>query len=213
MRRIKTHVHLLLLVSSPWWLETVGHGDTIDHGELDPGTHVGTAEGPQGCDPLPEDPVLIPGLRSGWLYTTSGGQLRVVLSDSALPCPDPDNPSAMSATLPPCSGSAWLLGFDLPEELRAVGVYELTEHAVNWHLVQQFSDEPSLGCASTCGTSTITGGVSVGGRGPDARLELFSINEHCITGRIAELDQSGQILPPPPQLNGAFRLLRCDTVP
>src|SRR5690606_31119406 len=120
-------------------------------------------------------------------------------------CPDADG-----ITDPMTCDEAWLLSYELPEQLRAVGAYQLSDHAVNWRFTQQVSTDAALGCATPCGVFSPTGGIRVDGRGPDARLEILGINEQCITGRIKDLDLSAQVSPPPPQLNGVFRAVRCD---
>lgn len=201
-------LQLVLLATSPMWLETVGLGETIDHGDLGLGARVGEAGDIPGCDPLPEDPGLIPNLQTGWARMING-KLHVLLSDSGLRCPN-SNGGTDSSSLPQCGSDTWILRYDLPEEMQATGTYELSEHVVNWNLSQQMADDPGVGCASTCATMTLGASFTPGGTGPDARLEVLSINDQCITGRISELDLSGQIIPPPPQLNGSFRAVRCD---
>jgi len=204
MSRSHKRLQLLLLASSPMWLQTIGFGGTIDHGDLGLGARVGESIDLPGCDPLPEDPGLIPTLRTGWARMVHG-QLHVTLSDTALTCPD-----ANSITDPMVCNEAWILNYDLPEELQAVGTYQLSDHAVDWQLTQQLPTHGALSCASPCGSFSRLSGHRADGKGPDARLEILGINEQCITGRIGDLDLSGQVSPPPPQLNGAFRAIRCD---
>jgi hypothetical protein len=206
----KTYLRLklVLLACSPIWLLAVGLGGTINHGDLGPGTRVSEADVP-GCEPLPDDANLIPNLRTGWARMTNG-QLHVLLSDAALHCPNPQNIAASLNSTPACGTEMWTLNYDLPEEMQAVGIYNLTEHAVNWDLIQQSADALEPGCTSSCATMTMGGTFIPGGEGPQAQLEVLSIDARCITGRIIGLDQSGQIVPPPPELNGAFRAVRCD---
>lgn len=209
MRNSIKRLNLVLLASSPMWLETVGRTETIDHGDLGPGSHVGDPGDIAGCDPLPEDPGFIVGLRSGW-FTEIDGTPRVLLSDTASACPGSETNPLDSGML--CGTSAWVLNFSLPSEMREVGMYELSEHVVSWDLQQQ-SSEQGLACGSSCGVSSTGGVVALDGTGPQGTLELVSLNDNCITGRFADVDLSSQIVPPPPKLEGLFRAVRCGASP
>lgn len=208
MRNSLKRLNLMLLASSPMWLETVGRTETIDHGDLGLGSHVGEPGDIPGCDPLPEDPGLIVGLRSGW-FTEIDGTPRVTLSDTAAACPGSETDPLDSGML--CGTSAWVLNFALPPEMREVGMYQLSEHAVSWDLQQQ-SSEQGLACGSSCGASS-TGGFVPGTNGPNGTLELVSMNENCMIGRFTDVDLSNQIVPPPPKLDGVFRAVRCGASP
>lgn len=209
MSRTYKHLQLAMLATSPLWLETVGHGDTINHGDLGPGTRVGEADGIPECEPLPEGVSMIPTLRTGWARMVNGS-IHILLSDTALRCPRSENGSDALLDVPPCGDAMWLLTYDLPEEMQAVGTYQLSEHAVNWDMSQRSETDTGLGCGSSCASMSVGASFIPGATGPDAQLELFSINDQCITGRIVGLDQSNQTVPPPPELNGAFRAVRCD---
>jgi hypothetical protein len=217
MNKTYRQLQLLMLATSPMWLETVGLGDTINHGDLGLGSRVSETSEIPGCDPFPEDPgaiptmvsTMIPTLRTGWARMMNG-QLHVLLSDASLGCPDAPNSSDSFVDVPACGTEAWTLHYDLPEEMQAVGTYQLSEHVVNWELLQQSAGDAGVGCSSGCASTTLGSSFTPGGQGPEAQLELFSINDQCITGRIIGLDLSNQIVPPRPQLNGAFRAVRCD---
>ncbi len=209
MNRVYKRLRLLWLASSPVWIPAVGLGETIDHGDLGPGSRVAEATEIPGCDPLPEDPGLIPDLQTGWARMVNGN-LHVLLSDVALGCPGPNGSSDATAFLPGCGTAMWTLNYDLPEEMQAVGVYNLADHVVNWDFSQRSEGEAGVGCGSSCATTTVGASFIPGNNGPDAELEIYGINDRCITGRISGLNSSGQSVPPPPELNGAFRAVRCD---
>lgn len=206
MNTLSTRLQRALLVGSPLWLSALSLGGTIHHGDLGAGTRVHEAEVP-GCEQLPQDAPLIPTLRTGWAQMRSG-KLHVMLSDTPMRCPD----AALTSTdgVPACGASMWTLDYDLPEEMQAVGLYDLTQHVVNWDLRQQSADDAGGGCTSACATMSVGASFNPGGQGPEGQLEVLGINDGCITGRIMGLDQSGQLAPPPPELNGAFRAVRCD---
>lgn len=206
MRKSFKQLNLALLAASPMWLEAVGRTETIDHGDLGLGSHVGEPVDIPGCDPLPEDPGLIVGLRSGW-FSELDGTPRVLLSDVASGCPGSETNALDSGML--CGRSAWVLNFSLPREMREPGMYELSEHVVSWDLQQQFSD-PALGCGSGCGVSSTGSAVPSTNIGPKGTFELLSMNERCLIGRFTDIDLSNQIAPPPPNLDGLFRAVRCD---
>lgn len=212
MHRLHRRLSFVLLAASPLWLEAIGHGETIDHGDLGPGTRVGEGFTPEGCDPMPEDPGFIAGLQSGWLREQDG-RLHLRLSNIPVACPrSAPSPTELLANHPVCSEDAWSLDFDLPEEMQAPGLYELSEHIVNIAVQQSLQDPPTLGCSAGCGSTTLSNGAvgTLDGHGPAGQIELYSVNATCITGRIISLDQANQIIPPPPKVEGAFRAVRCE---
>src|SRR5262249_20383992 len=110
-------------------------------------------------------------------------------------------------------GSAWQFSLTIPAELQKPGTYQLSSFPVGYEQsITSAGGESGCGhcAASGGGTSGTTGGGPPGaGTGPrGAVLEIYSVTDLCITGRVQGLE-SGQISPPPPSFNGAFHAVRC----
>jgi hypothetical protein len=69
------------------------------------------------------------------------------------------------------------------------------------------------GCSGACsGLSGVGGSSNPTAPGPPGTLEIYSVSDECITGRVQWLT-TGQIAPPPPSLDGAFHAVRCGPAP
>jgi hypothetical protein len=200
------HILLVSVVALlPALIGRPSYGETIEHGDLLPGNSI-----PEGsaalCPGVPDDVALIPELQTGWAVDIGDGALRLVFSDRVIACGASESGAISDYARDACE-SGWAIGFDLPVELEP-GVYDLSE------VTSVFSEtiaqgETGSGCSSECSVASSGGGTWPGAPGPEGTLEIYSVNDDCITGRLAGF-VSTQIEPPPPEFNGAFHAVRCN---
>ena len=199
------HVILVSMVTVlPALIGRPSYGETIEHGDLPPGNAI-----PEGsaalCPGVPDDVGLIPDLQTGWAVDLGEGAHRLVFSNQVIGCGASEGKAIEDYARQACE-SAWAIGFELPVELEP-GVYDLSE------VTSVFSEsiaqgESGTGCSSECSVSASGGGTVPGAPGPAGTLEIYTVNDDCITGRLSGY-VSSQIEPPPPEFNGAFHAVRC----
>jgi hypothetical protein len=189
------------------------YGETIEHGvPPDPGDTIPT--GSQSiCPGVPPDTPLIAQLRTGRAMPgTPSGSVRLLFSDQPLAC-DPNGVTTLARQT--CGVSSWSFSLSLLPEMQTPGTYALSDYPVG------FEDEmstagPDGGCgAGACsGGGFSTGGASAGGGrvSTPGVIEIYRVTDLCITGRFQGL-MTGQISPPPPDLDGAFHAVRCTPAP
>jgi hypothetical protein len=166
----------------------------LSHGDAPQGNVRGGAT----CPALPDGVALIAGLRTGWTMPGASSAVRLVFSDQALPCEEPDSRSASPNET--CTDS-WRLTLTLPSELQAPATYDLSDHQVTFSEVIT-SGVPKEGCGSPGCDST--GG---GGRVSDGVLEIYAVTEDCIAGRIHRLNHNQSS---GPDYTGGFLASRCE---
>lgn len=197
---------VLIALGIPALFGRTTNGETVRHGEFGPGSQV-PEESAALCEELPDDVEMIPGLTTGWAVAQEdSGAVRLIFSDIALACENDADSSLSEISRTECI-SGWSYSYVLPAEVLVPGSYNLADYAVDFR-EQQSTAEHNAGCSSECAGSGIGGGTAPSGNGPDAVLEIYSVSDECITGRLTGLD-TGQISPPPPELNGAFHAVRC----
>jgi len=195
------------VVGLPALLEQYGVADSLDHGSdaLGPGSQIPERSAAL-CEELPNDVDFIPELRSGWAVTESDGKrVSLVFSDAALGCIA--DPALAIQELSSHCVEAWSYTLTVPTEILKPGKYDLADYSVGFTQASSFSDR-GAGCQSECDHGMVGGGTAPGAR-IEATLEVFSVSDECITGRIRGLE-SGQISPPPPEWNGGFHAVRCE---
>lgn len=185
--------------------------ETIDHGvQPAPGNSI-----PQGsqsiCHGVPADVAFITGLRTGWaIAQPQSASIELLFSDQPLACQELGFEGIGTIAQERCV-SAWSFSVLLPPEMQMPGVYTLADHPVGFQnsLATMVSSD---GCGEACSGGVSAGGGAPEGLGPPGTVEIYSVTEQCITGRFQGL-MTGQIQPPPPDLNGAFHAVRCPTSP
>lgn len=207
MKRIKAAAWIAAVIGMSAALVRPSSGETIEHGEFGVGSNV-PGDSSAICADLPGGVELIPELTSGWALTNTGtGGVRLIFSDLALEC----RAGTEAATLKQASDnciSAWSASFELPAELLQPGTYDLSQYAVSFEPLTAHT-EPGFACSSCSSPGPVAGPQRGDGRGPDATLEIYTVTDNCITGRIAGLT-TGQNFPPPPEYNGGFHAVRCE---
>ncbi len=197
---------------SPMLFGTVSHGETIHHGiAREPGNSI--PDGSQDiCQGVPSEVALIPHLTSGFAISDpSSSSIELVFSDVVLACRKFDSYNVLETTQETCS-SGWAYALTIPPELQKPGVYILSEHGgIGFEQAMAMGDS-DRGCGGRCsgpgsGSGTTGSGPTHTGP-PGVTLEIYSVTDQCITGRLQGLS-SGQISPPPPDFNGGFHAVRC----
>lgn len=197
----------LFVLSSPLLFDSLGEAQTIDHSDYGPGGQV-PEESSKLCPALPEGTDFIPNLTTGWAVKQSGpeGGVRLVFSDISLACSDDADQTLTDLARQQCI-SGWAYSLFIPSDLLEPGLYELDDYTVEFRQ-QAVKAEAGLGCEDECGVSGTGAGTAPGAK-LNAQLEIFSVSDECITGRVIGLE-TGQISPPPPELNGGFHAVLCD---
>lgn len=175
------------------------YGETIHHGDAAP-----------SCGPLPDGVTPISGLVAGFI-AREGDSVRLSLSSALAQCGE-DLAGKVGERAVACE-KAWAISLLLPPELLLPGKYTLKEHSVQVQFITG-NVEAGSGCSDRCANSVMSGGNApnvplegMDGR-PDPVLEIYSVSDTCITGRLAHLD-SGQRFPPPPNYDGGFGVVPC----
>jgi len=197
---------VIVLAGVPTLFQRPLAGETLHHGTPLPGNSI-----PEGsaalCPGVPEGEPFIANLRTGWAVETPGDDaIRLVFSDREIACQDDEGAALMSLADATCS-SGWTISLLLPPELQVPGRYQLSGSGVVFRDTM-VSAEPGGGCRDGCQHAGSSGGTVPGAQGPNAELEIFSATDECITGRLHGL-KSGQLVPPPPNWDGAFHAVRC----
>jgi hypothetical protein len=181
--------------------------ETINHGVAPaPGNTI--PEGSQAmCPGVPAGIALIPNLRTGWaMAQPQSATIRLLFSDLPLACQDLGVEGIGKIALERCV-NAWSFSMTLPPEMQMPGVYSLPDHKGDYEM-SFAAIEPSQGCGGACSGGGGFGGSGPNGPGPQGTLEIYSVTDQCITGRLQGLT-TGQVAPPPPSLDGAFHAVRC----
>jgi hypothetical protein len=184
--------------------ETIGHG-------VQPAPGNSIPQGSQSiCHGVPAGIALIAGLRTGWaIAQPQSASLELLFSDQPLACKDLGFGGIGTIAQERCV-SAWSFSMLLPPEMQMPGVYTLADHPVGFEN-SIATMVPSGGCGA-CSGGASGAGTAPGGQGPPGTVEIYSVTDQCITGRFQGL-MTGQIQPPPPDLDGAFDAVRCTTSP
>jgi hypothetical protein len=183
---------------------------TTSPGTADPGSSI-----PQGsqaiCQGVPAAVALIPDLRTGRAISVPGTtSVRLLFSSQPLACQDSFD-GINTIALQRCV-SVWAFSILLPAEIQQPGVYQLAQYPVEFQNSIVMMGPPQ-GCGGACGAGSASGGASASSGPstnglPGASVEIYSVTDQCITGRFQGLT-TGQIQPPPPDINGAFHAVRC----
>lgn len=128
-------------------------------------------------------------------------------SDLALECQEGTEAATLKQASDNCI-SAWSSSFELPPELLQPGTYDLSQYRVSFEPLTTHS-EAGFACSSCSSPGPVAGPQRADGMGPDAILEIYSVTDDCITGRIAGLT-TGLNFPPLPEYNGGFHAVRCE---
>lgn len=182
--------------------ETINHGVAPAPGNMIP-------QGSQAmCPGVPAGIALITNLRTGWaIAQPQSANIQLLFSDLPLACQDLGVEGIGPIALESCV-NAWSFGLTLPPEMQMPGVYNLPDYQVGF-VVSSASVDPARGCSGACsGLSGVGGSSNPTAPGPPGTLEIYSITDQCITGRVQGLP-TGQGAPPPPSLDGAFHAVRC----
>jgi hypothetical protein len=170
--------------------------------------HAGASNAAHGeCPAVPGDAKPIAGLQTAWAIRneTSNG-VRLVFADHPRACADLDRFGSSNID-GPCTPS-WQFAFTLPPDAQMPGVYNLHDYEADYARQTVESVPSSGGCQqgdSCMGGST---GAAGGAKGPESTIEIYSVSEECVTGRIHRLE-TGQIQPPPPDYTGTFQAVVC----
>lgn len=207
MKRIKAAVWIAAIIGMPAAFVRASSGETIEHGEFGAGSNV-PGDSRAICADLPDGVEFIPELTSGWALTnTETGRVRLIFSNLALECKTGTEAATLKQASDNCI-SAWSSSFELPAELLRPGTYDLSQYLASFEPLTAHV-EPGFACSSCSSAGPVAGPRRADGMGPDALLEIYSVSDNCITGRIAGLT-TGQNFPPPPEYNGGFHAVRCE---
>jgi hypothetical protein len=191
-------------------------GETLDHGVQEPKTMPQLA-----CAGVPADAVFIPSVSRVWAIQQAD-QVRLVFSNQPLSCAAAlSGASAQAAfdgelanlSVETCS-DGWTKEFGVADarpgvfDLAEVGISP-TEAMTRVEVQQSFGCNPSSECRVVITGSSLGGSVPsadggvVVNHGPDATLEIYSVSEECLSGRLSNF-KSLREFPPPPDMNGVF---------
>jgi len=142
-------------------------------------------------------------VKTAWAMRQPSGDVRLLFSDQTLACRDPERAPIPS---PECN-PRWHFAFTLTPYLQAPGVYNLNEYEVGYEdsVVMQ---TPAHGCNSSPGCMGSGTGAAGGAKGPDGTIEIYSVSEECVTGRVLRLEK-GWSNPEQPDFTGAFQAVIC----
>jgi len=156
------------------------------------------------CPEVPKDAPPIAGLHTAWAISDpSSTSLRLVFADHAVPCRDPGIPT--SPVGQDCV-SSWEFAFTLPADDQKPGIYNLNDYEANY-AESVVMAEPSNGCKGG-GCTGMGMGAAGGGKGPDSAIEIYSVSDECVTGRIHRLD-NGVTTPQDVDFAGTFQAVVC----
>jgi hypothetical protein len=85
--------------------------------------------------------------------------------------------------------------------------YDLSDHELAYTDFIVETTFASGGCNSEPGCS-LTGRGAGGAKGPDGTIEILSVTDTCVTGRVLGLEH-GRPSPPAPDFAGGFRATVC----
>ena len=155
------------------------------------------------CASIPDGISPIPNLKTAWAMRQPSGGIRLLFSDQTLACHDPQRAPSASPECHP----GWHFAFTLPPSLQAPGVYNLNEYEVGYEDNVEMAT-PASGCNSSPGCMGTGSGAAGGAKGPDGTIEIYSVSEECVTGRVLRLDK-GWSNPEQPDFTGAFQAVIC----
>ncbi|HMJ52506.1 MAG TPA: hypothetical protein VK540_10535 [Polyangiaceae bacterium] len=170
-----------------------------------PVSEVSSAE----CPAVPDGVPMIDGLQTAWaIPQPSSSSIRLLFSDQALGCGDPDWHGPPPPIERDCINS-WQFALTLPPELQKPGVYDLASYAVDY-ADKVTTVTPGSGCNGAGCTGTGSGSAG-GAKGPDATIEIYSVSDACISGRILRLSTGSSNAEP--DFTGAFSAVICTPSP
>jgi hypothetical protein len=139
------------------------------------------------CPDVPSDAPPIAGVKTAWaISSSSSSAIRLLFSDQSLACRDPDwHKSPMGND--DCIKS-WQFAFRLPPHYQKPGVYDLHDYEADYAEAVTVS-LPEQGCGSRPGCTGMAMGSAGGGKGPESTVEIYSVTESCVTGRIHRLSR------------------------
>jgi hypothetical protein len=155
------------------------------------------------CASTPDGIAPIANLKTAWAMRQPSGDVRFLFSDQTLACRDPERAPGPSSECDP----SWYFAFTLAPSLQVPGVYNLNDYEVGYEdsVVMQ---TPASGCNSSPSCMGSGSGSAGGAKGPDGTIEIYSVSEDCVTGRILRLD-TGWSSPERPDFTGAFQAMIC----
>jgi hypothetical protein len=158
---------------------------------------------PRGeCDALPDGVTEIDGLRTAIaIRSPDATALRLQFSSESHGCREPE--SVQTGKCRPL----WQFGFALLPELQKPGVYHLNDYELAYSDFIVATTFARGGCNSEPGCS-LTGRGASPGKGPEGTIEILSVTDTCVTGRVLGLDH-GRSSPPAPDFTGGFRAAVC----
>jgi hypothetical protein len=161
------------------------------------------------CPEVPKDTTPIAGLHTAWaMYDWPSGGIRLVFSDHAVPCRDLER---LGGPMGQECATSWQFAFTLPAEAKTPGTYNLHDHEANYAEAVSVA-MPAEGCQSDPGCMGGGMGSAGGAKGPDSAIEIYSVSEECVTGRIVRLER-GMMTPQDFDFTGTFQAVACKPTP
>ena len=158
------------------------------------------------CPAVPNDAAPIAGLQTAWAIRDPKTEtIRLVFGDHDLACRDLPLGGPMHTE--PCVAS-WEFAFTLSPAHQTPGVYNLHDYEANYAESAVIPQPDREGCQSEGGCMGMGMGAAGGAKGPDSTVEIYSVSDECVTGRIHRLER-GASTPPPPDFTGTFQALVC----
>jgi hypothetical protein len=138
---------------------------------------------------LPNDTPSITGLQSAWAVREAGSSnIRLVFSDQAAVCSNADL-NKISPDGDHCV-PGWHFAFTLSYDLLKPGIYDLHDYEANY-AESVVTTTPADGCRGEPGCMGRGMGSAGGAKGPDSTIEIYSVTDECVTGRILRLERGG----------------------
>jgi hypothetical protein len=158
------------------------------------------------CPAVPNDTTPIAGLHTAWaIDEPSAGGIRLLFADHPLACRRDSHLLGGTMDGKTCTPS-WQFAFTLSADLQKPGTYNLNDYEADYADSVVMSI-PSKGCSGG-GCMGGGSGAAGGAKGPDSTIEIYSVTDECVTGRILRLER-GVSTPPPPDFTGTFQAVRC----
>jgi hypothetical protein len=157
---------------------------------------------PDACGAIPEGDELISGLATGQVLYDDG-TVTLRFSDQTYACDAwPD-----SITSHGCA-TQWTYRVTLPLAELTPGTFDLHELGADYgYLMNTTAPRSGGGCSAAQCTNSVYG-VGDDAVNDGATLEIYSVSDGCVTGKLSGLTPLADSMPMPP-VNGAFFALPC----